>query len=56
MNAYKMHELRMWIVQVIIPATIATGYVCLYTDIPQKIKEKTEQAKLNRKAKKEKTS
>ena len=53
MNAYKMHEVRMWIIQVIIPASIAAGYVYLYTDIPSKIKEKHEQRKLNKHNKKE---
>lgn len=52
MNAYKMHEARMWIVQVIIPATIAAGYVYLYTDIPDKLKAKREQRKLNKQNKK----
>ena len=31
MNAYKMREIRMWVVQVIIPTTIATGYVLFCT-------------------------
>lgn len=52
MNAYKMHEVRMWVVQVIIPATIVTGYVMFCTDIPEKIKEKREQRKLNKQNKK----
>ena len=54
MSAYKMHELRMWIVQVIVPATLATGYVLFYTDIPDKIKQRREQIKLNRKNRKNK--
>ena len=52
MNAYKMHEVRMWLIQVIIPATMATGYVLLCTDIPEKIKKKREQRKLNKQNKK----
>lgn len=52
MNAYKMHEIRMWTIQVIIPACLATGYVLLYTDIPDKLKAKREQRKLNRQNKK----
>ena len=52
MNAYKMREVRMWVVQVIIPATIGTGYVLFCTDIPEKIKKKREQRKLNKQNKK----
>lgn len=52
MSAYKMREVRMWVVQVIIPVTIATGYVLLCTDIPEKIKEKREKRKLNKQNKK----
>ena len=52
MNAYKMHEVRMWLIQVIIPATMATGYVLLCTDVPEKIKKKREQRKLNKQNKK----
>ncbi len=52
MNAYKMHEVRMWLIQVIIPTTMATGYVLLCTDVPEKIKKKLEQRKLNKQNKK----
>ena len=48
MNAYKMHEVRMWLIQVIIPATMVTGYVLFCTDIPEKLKEKREKRKLNK--------
>lgn len=50
MNAYKMHEARMWTVQVIIPATLAIGYICLCTDIPEKIASKINSKKKRKKA------
>lgn len=52
MDAYKMHEVRMWLIQVIIPATMVTGYVLFCTDIPEKLKEKREKRKLNKQNKK----
>lgn len=52
MNAYKMHEVRMWLIQVIIPATMVTGYVLFCTDIPEKLKEKRDKRKLNKQNKK----
>lgn len=51
MTASKMHEVRMWLIQVIIPATMAAGYIYFCTDIPEKVKAKREQKKLNKKNK-----
>lgn len=51
MNAYKMHEVRMWTVQVIIPAILVGGYVMFCTDIPDKIRSKAKQIKERRKEK-----
>ena len=49
MNAYKMHEVRMWTVQVIIPAILLGGYVYYCTEIPDKIKAKAKIIKEKRK-------
>lgn len=51
MTASKMHEVRMWTIQVIIPTAVFVTWVCLYTDVPKKVK-----AKCKRKKKKDKTS
>lgn len=45
MTASKMHEVRMWIVQVIIPTAVGVTMICLCTDVPQKIKEKCKKHK-----------
>lgn len=52
MSVYKMHEVRMWIVQVVVPLTLVVGYVATQTDIPDRIKQKKEQIKLKLKTKK----
>ncbi len=49
MTASKMHEIRMWTVQVIIPVTLFAGYVYFCTDVPHKIKQKAQDAKNKKK-------
>lgn len=55
MNAYKAHELRMWTIQVIIPATALAVYVWNETNLFRNTKAKIKaikQKRQNRKAKK----
>lgn len=40
MNTYKAHELRMWIVQIIIPTTLVGVYVCKNTNVVPYAKQK----------------
>ena len=52
MNVYKVHELRMWTVQIIIPAVLVGIYLWNETDAFANTKRKLRERKLHKEAKK----
>ena len=45
MSVYKAHEIRMWLVQVVMPVTVVTYYVCKKNNVVPKIKQKIKNRK-----------